>query len=496
MKLFLLPALLGFLITANPTMAQSGRARDAKTAPPGPATAKVAHDGPDLAETRTAAELYEDANSYMTKKFEDFNKRNIRYNSGVASKTRQEQRDLAARYALTLGARKPGGQDIYYLGMLSNLAGNQMAALQAMRRFLTENPDGAGEPAQNARAIVAIQAAKQGELAEAESRLGEYVNHQPQVDADRYALENWVAAGYFKSKDYDRALPHAQEMFAAARLLAKTKTGSERDNILRDAMMALTEANLKLNKKNEALAVVQEIRHLALTFPSGNLYKLALRRLYDIAPSTDLLRSFETAADPGELRDVEAEEWIDQKPVTLADLRGQVVLLDFWESWCAPCRATFPRLQKWHESYSPRGLVIIGVTNFEGQKEGKELTTAEEVAYLRDFKKKFHMPYGFAVADSSVNDTNYGVNSIPTTFLIDRNGVLRFISTGSGDEEIAALGRMIEKLISEPARSSEAETGRKGDAEKAETRRRGDTEKGRIGEGAESPRLRVTGSPR
>ena len=96
------------------------------------------------------------------------------------------------------------------------------------------------------------------------------------------------------------------------------------------------------------------------------------------------------------------------------------------------------------------------MTDFEGQKEGKQMNNAQEINYLRDFKKKFNLPYGFAVADSSENDLNYGVSSIPTTFLIDRRGVVRFISVGAGDEEVAALGKMIKKLIEEPAEKTES----------------------------------------
>jgi len=70
---------------------------------------------------------------------------------------------------------------------------------------------------------------------------------------------------------------------------------------------------------------------------------------------------------------------------------------------------------------------------------------------LREFKKRFGVTYGFAISTTDDNDRNYAVSSIPTTFLIDRRGRVRFISIGSSDVEGAALNKMIKKLIDEPA---------------------------------------------
>jgi hypothetical protein len=94
------------------------------------------------------------------------------------------------------------------------------------------------------------------------------------------------------------------------------------------------------------------------------------------------------------------------------------------------------------------------MTNFFGRVEGKQLTQTQEMEYLRNFKKTNRLSYGFAIDASEDNDRNYAVGSIPMTFLIDRRGVLRFISTGSGEEENAALNKMITKLINEPPPAS------------------------------------------
>lgn len=442
---------LGFLILGSSTRGQSGRVKDIAEPASSVETKKAADEKPDTNDSRTAAQLFEDADTYAQKKFADFEKRKMPYDQRLEEKINQEQRDLAGRHATVLAARKLESKDVYYLGLLYNLAKNFDAALEAMRRFLTEDKSATGEPAQNARALIAIQASKKGLLPEAEIRLAEYAQNQPQVVEDRYVLENWMVSGYFKNKDYEHALPHAQELWKVAKSAAVKKRTFARDSMLNDAVTLLSETDLKLTKRAEAVAVVQELRALALKFPSGNLYKMAMRRLVQVDPTIDPFKLPDTATEAVALPELLVEEWIDQKPAKLSDLRGQVVLLDFWAPWCGPCRVTFPRLQRWHESYKAKGLVILGVTNFYGRVEGKNLTPAQELDYLRSFKKTFRLPYGFAVAASEENDRNYAVASIPTTFLIDRRGVVRFISTGSGDLENAALNSMIKKLIDEPA---------------------------------------------
>jgi len=89
------------------------------------------------------------------------------------------------------------------------------------------------------------------------------------------------------------------------------------------------------------------------------------------------------------------------------------------------------------------------VTKYYGHGGGLELTPDAELVYLRDFRTRNRLPYGFLVSESDKNALNYGVFSIPTSFLIDRKGVLRYISLGASEEEIQNLGELIKKLVDE-----------------------------------------------
>src|SRR5260221_7239917 len=122
----LLLALWCCLLAAQSTWEQSGRVKDAPANLSSEEASKIAEA--KRVETRDAAQLYEEADAYAQKKFDDFEKRKMPFDARLADKIKQEQRDLATRNAVVLAARKLQGKDVYYLGMLYNLARNYDAA--------------------------------------------------------------------------------------------------------------------------------------------------------------------------------------------------------------------------------------------------------------------------------------------------------------------------------------------------------------------------------
>ncbi|PYS68417.1 MAG: hypothetical protein DMF69_20305 [Acidobacteria bacterium] len=394
---------------------------------------------------RTAQAIFEEANGYLGKRYQEFNKQNLAYDPKVEAQVKKEQHDLALKNAAILESRGLKGDDPYYQGLLYHIAGNGDAALAVMQRFIADHPD--GEKAQSARNVVVLYSVRKEKVGDAVAAVEAYAQHQPQNSEDRYRMEFVIADAFLRARDFKQTAIHAEQMLVEAKTFA-TKHKSEvskRDDMLMKSSLVLADAYASSDRKELAIRVLEDLRRMSMSLPSGNIYKVATLRLASMSPTTSLQKlSDEMASAPFEAPpELAVSQWIDQSPVKISDLKGQVVLLDFWAPWCGPCRFTFPRLSQWHQAYKDKGLVILGVT---------------KLVYLRDFKKRNRLPYGFLVADSDKNNFNYGVFSIPMSFLIDRRGVVRFISAGANPDEITLLGKMIKKLVDEPA-EARTETG-------------------------------------
>lgn len=400
---------------------------------------------------RPAQELFEDANGYLGRKYQEFNKQKLPFDPKLEAQTKREQKDVAVRNAAILQSRSPlVADDLYYLGMLHHLAANADEALAAMRQLLKDDPD--GQKAQAARNVVVLYAVKKDLLPEAKAAVEAYARHQPQSPDDQYRMEILIADAYLRAKDYVSMAAHATQMLKASKAFIETNKGEvfRRDEMLLKSAVLLSDAYLKSNQKDLALDTLTDLRRIAIRLPSANLYKESTFRLLKLKPSLAVDQLFDSGlTSKTALPELIGDQWIEQEPVKLTDLRGKVVLLDFWAPWCGPCRYTLPKLSQWHASFQSKGLVILGPTKYYGHGDQKRLTPEEELVYLRDFRKRSRLPYGFVVSDSNINEFNYGVFSIPTSFLIDRKGVVRYISLGASEEEIAVLGDLIKKLMEE-----------------------------------------------
>ena len=113
-------------------------------------------------------------------------------------------------------------------------------------------------------------------------------------------------------------------------------------------------------------------------------------------------------------------EDINGKKVSLASYKGRPLVVDFWATWCAPCKVEIPWFEKLHDQYAGQGLEILGVStdDLDRNDPAKLFTEKRDIS---DFANKMHMNYPILLGADSVED-RYGIDAMPTTFFIDRNG--------------------------------------------------------------------------
>jgi cytochrome c biogenesis protein CcmG/thiol:disulfide interchange protein DsbE len=102
---------------------------------------------------------------------------------------------------------------------------------------------------------------------------------------------------------------------------------------------------------------------------------------------------------------------LEGKMVRLTDFRGRPLVLDFWATWCGPCRAGMPHLNEIHSRYADRGLVVLGLSVDEGSP-----------ASVRRFADRLGVKFPLAMANDQILDLYGPIRSIPTTFFINRRG--------------------------------------------------------------------------
>lgn len=125
------------------------------------------------------------------------------------------------------------------------------------------------------------------------------------------------------------------------------------------------------------------------------------------------------------------------KPVALKDLRGKVVYLDFWASWCPPCRASFPVLDKLYGQHKEQGLEVVGVN--------KDQEPAEAAKFLAEYPVSFPL---LADLDDKLA-THYQVKAMPSAYIIDRKGIIRFVHLGFNRDTQAKIEAEIAQLLEE-----------------------------------------------
>ena len=135
--------------------------------------------------------------------------------------------------------------------------------------------------------------------------------------------------------------------------------------------------------------------------------------------------------------------------VSLTNYKGRPLVVDFWATWCGPCKVEIPWFEKLHEQYAGQGLEILGVSTDDLDRDdpAKLFTQKRDIA---DFVSKMHMNYPVLLGEDAVED-KWGIDAMPTTFFIDRNGKIVASTIGLAPREV--IEEDIRKAIASGATS-------------------------------------------
>jgi thiol-disulfide isomerase/thioredoxin len=129
----------------------------------------------------------------------------------------------------------------------------------------------------------------------------------------------------------------------------------------------------------------------------------------------------------------------DGVPFTLSEQRGRIVVLNFWASWCGPCRVEVPILERLWQDYRDRGVIVLGVTYADNERDS------------RAFMEQFNVTYLVAPdIGTIVSKERYHITGVPETFIIDQNGeIARFIFADIDAQDDIEIRALLDSLLAE-----------------------------------------------
>ncbi|HEU5350685.1 MAG TPA: redoxin domain-containing protein [Terracidiphilus sp.] len=116
---------------------------------------------------------------------------------------------------------------------------------------------------------------------------------------------------------------------------------------------------------------------------------------------------------------------VDGRKVSLADYKGKALLLNFWATWCGPCKIETPWIVQLRDKYAPQGFEVLGISSEgDGYTPANKAGWAQDRAAIQAFTKQMKVPYPMLMGGDSISKPYGGIEELPTSFFVNRNGTI------------------------------------------------------------------------
>lgn len=210
---------------------------------------------------------------------------------------------------------------------------------------------------------------------------------------------------------------------ALAKLKEDVAQGATTFKALRDATTS---------EEPDTTAILEAIKGYLAKFPDGQYAPMLKELEKRVVSEVERARKW-AAISEGKPAPEFATTTVDGKPIDLKKLRGKVVVLDFWATWCGPCRQLMPAMKELYDSFKDKDFALVGISADRSVDDLKEYVEKEEIAWPQIFEGD---------GDTTTVLAKYGVNKFPTIVVVDKQGVIRAV-----DVHPPKLNEVVEDLL-------------------------------------------------
>jgi thiol-disulfide isomerase/thioredoxin len=129
------------------------------------------------------------------------------------------------------------------------------------------------------------------------------------------------------------------------------------------------------------------------------------------------------------------KHWLNSEPLSLEALRGRVLLLEFWATWCRSCVEVFPKVKKLHAEHAGRGLEVLALTRHYYTSPGPVESAEKELELIQSYVREHQLEFPVGISEDATTQMTYGAVGLPTVALIDRRGIVRAFGRFDGGPE-------------------------------------------------------------